>query len=341
MILAAGRGERIQPLSDFVPKPLLSCAGMTLIERLIHSFREAGVSEFTVGVGWRGDLVRQHLAALPESRLIHVVEVPDYQRGPLQTLVSALSTVDDRTFLVCPADYVVAPEMIPSLTSEHSHGSGPRVMTMLVDPKKQGGTPVFGRADGLVAGIGDSATSFEKIGCSAMLLAAGQDFKADCRSALESGATQVVSVINSMVSDGKPVRYVMVRQQWFDVDDIRSFLNVNHHLLKQMASGSPGTLFVPLGQEVDYSGGRQSSVGFDFGVKVIGPTLICQSSHLGSGSKVGPFVTIGRSSHIGEGTSVVESVLFDGSDLPTKAKIRNSAVHGRTVYRSRTKHVTE
>lgn len=329
----------MRPLSGLVPKPLLFCAGMTLIQRLIRSFMEAGVRKFTVGVGWKGDQVRKHLTALPESRLIDVVDVPEYKRGPLQTLVTALSNVDDRTFLVCPADYIVEGETISGLISEHDRGTGPRVMTILVDSNKNEGTPVFGDANGLVAGIGDSAVTFNNVGCSAMLLVAEQSFKADCGAALKEGSTQVVSAINRIVSENKPVRYAVVKQQWFDIDDLSALMRVNHHLLEHMTSSATGTLFVPSGQEVDWRTNLSLSVKLDQGAKVTGPALVCESSLIGGEAIVGPFVTIGRNSHVGARTTVVESVLFEGANLPAGARVENAAVYRKTVYRSESKDV--
>ena len=61
MILAAGRGVRMRPLTDHVPKPLLSAAGRPLIVHLIERLKRAGFSELVVNVS--------HLAAQIEREL--------------------------------------------------------------------------------------------------------------------------------------------------------------------------------------------------------------------------------------------------------------------------------
>lgn len=343
VILAAGRGERMQPLSDLVPKPLLFCAGMTLIERLIHSFRVAGVRKFTVGVGWKGELVREHLMTLSDNNLIDVVDVPNYERGPLQTLVTALSTVNDREFLISPTDYFVVPEAISALLSEHSHGTGSRILTLMVGPNREKGTPVFAGTDGLVAGIGESTEAATSIGSSAMLVIAERSFKSWCTETLEDGAAKVVSAINRMITEGKSVRYAVTKQQWFDIDNLSALLKLNHHLLQNMMSYAKGWLFMPSGQEVIASqrGDLPSSVEFGAGAKVIGPVLISHSCHVGAGATVGPFVTMGRNSRVGPRTSVVESILFGDSEVLARARVENAAVYGQTVYRSESTHVAK
>ena len=55
MILAAGRGERMRPLTDTLPKPLLQAGGKPLITRHIEALARAGVSEIVINTGWQGD----------------------------------------------------------------------------------------------------------------------------------------------------------------------------------------------------------------------------------------------------------------------------------------------
>ena len=61
MILAAGRGERMRPLTDRVPKPLLPVAGRPLIAHLIERLARAGFSELVVNVSHLADQVEREL----------------------------------------------------------------------------------------------------------------------------------------------------------------------------------------------------------------------------------------------------------------------------------------
>jgi N-acetyl-alpha-D-muramate 1-phosphate uridylyltransferase len=55
MILAAGRGERMRPLTDHTPKPLLIVRGRPLIEWHLAALREAGVSDVVINTAWLED----------------------------------------------------------------------------------------------------------------------------------------------------------------------------------------------------------------------------------------------------------------------------------------------
>ena len=60
MILAAGRGERLRPLTDTTPKSLLDVRGQSLLERHLVNIRNAGVETVVINLGWLGaDIVRR------------------------------------------------------------------------------------------------------------------------------------------------------------------------------------------------------------------------------------------------------------------------------------------
>ncbi|MCU0869409.1 MAG: sugar phosphate nucleotidyltransferase, partial [Burkholderiales bacterium] len=61
MVLAAGRGERMRPLTDTVPKPLLRVAGEALIDRHLHALARAGVREVVVNHAHLGERIAAHV----------------------------------------------------------------------------------------------------------------------------------------------------------------------------------------------------------------------------------------------------------------------------------------
>ena len=61
MILAAGRGERMRPLTDRVPKPLLQVGGKPLIVHLIDGLKRGGITDLVINVAYLAPLIESHL----------------------------------------------------------------------------------------------------------------------------------------------------------------------------------------------------------------------------------------------------------------------------------------
>ncbi|MFW9783521.1 MAG: NDP-sugar synthase, partial [Candidatus Heimdallarchaeota archaeon] len=61
IILAAGYGTRLKPLSNKIPKPLIDINGKPLISRVISNFEDAGFNKFCVILGYKKSLIREEL----------------------------------------------------------------------------------------------------------------------------------------------------------------------------------------------------------------------------------------------------------------------------------------
>jgi len=63
MLLAAGRGERMRPLSDHTPKPMLPVNGKPLMQWTMEAMQRAGVQDLVVNTAWLGEQIPQHFGS--------------------------------------------------------------------------------------------------------------------------------------------------------------------------------------------------------------------------------------------------------------------------------------
>ena len=70
MVLAAGLGTRMRPLTDTCPKPLIEVGGKRLMDRMIDPLIEAGVQRIVVNVHWLADQVEDHVSGIKGVDLI-------------------------------------------------------------------------------------------------------------------------------------------------------------------------------------------------------------------------------------------------------------------------------
>ena len=60
LILAAGRGQRMMPLTQHMPKPMLKVAEKPLIEHHINNLKAAGITDIVINLAWQGDKIRDY-----------------------------------------------------------------------------------------------------------------------------------------------------------------------------------------------------------------------------------------------------------------------------------------
>lgn len=107
MILAAGRGERMRPLTDHTPKPLLKAAGKTLIEYNIENLVEAGFNDIVINIAHLGDQIKAYCG--DGRRWQATIAYSDEGELALETaggIAKALPLLGDEPFLVLNADIV-------------------------------------------------------------------------------------------------------------------------------------------------------------------------------------------------------------------------------------------
>jgi MurNAc alpha-1-phosphate uridylyltransferase len=105
LVLAAGRGERMRPLTDKVPKPLLPVAGRPLIAYHLEALARAGIREVVINLAWLGERIR---AALGDGARFGLrISYSDEGAEALETgggIFKALPLLGPEAFLVVNGD---------------------------------------------------------------------------------------------------------------------------------------------------------------------------------------------------------------------------------------------
>lgn len=107
MILAAGRGERLRPLTDTVPKPLVEIGGRTLLDRHLSALTAAGFDEVVINLAWLGEQIEDF--AGNGDRWGLRIEYTREPEGALETaggIRNALDLLGEDPFLVANGDIV-------------------------------------------------------------------------------------------------------------------------------------------------------------------------------------------------------------------------------------------
>jgi len=107
MVLAAGLGTRMRPLTDTKPKPLIEVAGRTLLDRALDNFEAAGVRTIVVNAHYFADQIEAHMSARAANGGAARYLVSDERAELLETgggVAKALPLLDGETLLIANAD---------------------------------------------------------------------------------------------------------------------------------------------------------------------------------------------------------------------------------------------
>ena len=319
-------------LTKTTPKSLVPIAGLTILERLINTLREAGVTSFTVGVGWLGEDICKHLQGLSGSEGIVCANVPNYERGPLETLVCSLEETTADTFLVCPADFMVESKLVSDFIREHEKSEDERILSLAVDPKGKQGSVVVGGKNGAFVGFSvSSKSSKDDLGRSVMLVAGGFDAKSLFKQTLQKGKTTVAEAITKMATKSDAIVPVKVEGYWQDIDTLDDMLDT---LPYAISNASPNmSLSIQSGDSIEVGDIISMPTGtvLNQGVKIIGPVFIGRNSIISEGAVIGPRASLDENTHIPRECEIVNSILFNNPLLQEGTQIRDAIVRAEEV----------
>lgn len=131
MVLAAGMGARMRPLTDRLPKPLVRLDGRALIDHVLDRLAAAGVSQAVVNVHYLADLIETHVA----GRQAPAVTISDERDSLLDTgggVVRALRLLGSEPFFIHNSDSVWIERQTPALERMIAAWDSARMDTLML-----------------------------------------------------------------------------------------------------------------------------------------------------------------------------------------------------------------
>ncbi len=241
LIIASGQGLRLKGRGDV--KPLVPLLGLPLIERVILSAREAGIREFVVVVGYKGDEVTAFLEGL-EARYglsIRTVRNDEWQKENGLSVLKAKDVLRD-DFLLLMGDHIFDPAILRRLIEE---GVKAGEVVLAVDRRVRD-NPYVDMGDvtkvlvdkGGIKAIGKDLDSYNAFD-TGIFLCTPALFDAIAES-IERGDTTLSGGIRVLARRGKARAFDIGDGYWVDVDDEEAFRRAEEVLLSTLRKASDG-----------------------------------------------------------------------------------------------------
>jgi choline kinase len=112
LVLAAGIGKRLAPLTEERPKGLIELGGRSLLARLLDGLQAAGARETAIVVGYRQEQIRAHLGDRHRGMPVRYLENPAYTKGPRLSLWTGRGEFEQDDVILADGDVLFAPALL-------------------------------------------------------------------------------------------------------------------------------------------------------------------------------------------------------------------------------------
>lgn len=149
VIMAGGKGTRLLPLTNVIPKPLIPISDKTIMEEIMIQFKKAGCDEFYVSVNYMMETIKEYFSRKPEWNIEYIQE-----KKPLGTGGSLylLKNKIDKTFFVTNCDTIMGINLHDLLSYHKSNNNMITVVSAVKTIHIPYGT-IETKVDGLISGM--------------------------------------------------------------------------------------------------------------------------------------------------------------------------------------------
>lgn len=301
VILAAGEGSRLRPLTNTRPKPMLPVANRPVLEYVIDATREAGIDEVVLVVGYKADRIQDYFQDGDDFGVAIEYAFQDTQLGTGDAVARAAEYVSD-TFVVLNGDRILDPSVIEAVATERRTTGDPSIAVTHFDEPGLYGV-VERDDDGYVTDIQEKppqhAISTDLI--NAGVYGFGPEIFDRIADTSRRGELPLTAVLSSDLAE-HPVRTVPYTGRWLDVTRPWDLVAVNTDLL-------------------DAGGGDRAESA------AIEPSAyVTESAAIGANSRVYPNASVLRGTAIGTNVRIESNATVRNSILMDDVRVGAGSV---------------
>lgn len=325
VILAAGKGERLRPLTDDRPKVLLKVANRAIIEYVLDNLYPF-VDEFIIIVKYQKEKLIEYLGDEYRGKPITYVDQVDGE-GTAKAIYSAKSYIEDGPFLVVNGDIYFEREALKGILQASRNNDAVILVKEFADLSNFGKIEVSGD---LVREIKEKPGKVGGYANLGVYLFRPDVFEFIERTEIsERGEYEITDTINLMIKAGKRVAYLVYNGYWNDIGRPWSLLELNEYVLKTRLKHKirgiveEGATIIP---PVEIGEGTIIRSGS----YIIGPVKIGENSKIGPNCLIRPYTSIGSHCHIGNAVEIKNSIIMNHSNAPHLNYVGDSIIGENT-----------
>jgi len=317
VVLAAGEGVRLQPITATRPKHLIKVGGKSILEHCLDALKFSGVTEVIIVTHYMGDAIRQFFGDGKKLGL-NIAYVEQAEMLGTGNAVSVVEPYVDGDFVLVYGDLLFAPEAVADVVSLYEAEKPAAVMAVVpVEKPESYGVvelenarivkcivekPAAGESPSNLANAGlyvFSKEIFDKI----------KQTKASIR-----GEWELTDALSLLIEGGKTVLASKIaKSDWMDIGRPWDLLEANSWALKRMEHKVYGT--VENGAHLVGPVTVTETARVRSGAYIEGPSFIGEGSDIGPNCYIRPCTSLGKNVRVGNACEVKNSIVMDGTHV--------------------------
>lgn len=329
VILSAGEGTRMRPLTLSRPKTMIPVGGKPIVQYNVEALRDAGVKDILMIVGYHEEMVKAHFKDGIELG-VNISYVTQKERLGTAHAIGMAEEHMDGPFIVLNGDIIIDPDLLGELISKYDSGDAQSMMilTEVENPSAFGVVEMDGE---WVIKIVEKPKKGEEP--SNLINTGIYVFNRDIFSCIDKtpisarGEYEITDSLQMQMDDGLNVMGLKTDKKWIDVGRPWELLEINEQILSTMKCDIQGEIE----KEVNINGtivlGKGSIIRS--GTYIQGPIYIGENCDIGPNTYLRGHTYLGNNVSVGNAVEIKNSIIMDGTNVNHLTYVGDSIIGAR------------
>ncbi len=331
VVLAAGKGERLWPLTETTPKPMLPLAGQPIIEHTLRGLVKAGIREIAIVTSYKEERVKEFVGDGSQLGFHAFFIHQESPKGTADALRSCKTWLEDESkFILIYGDDYYSTKSITKFVD-----TGARSRDSIVAAVESQDPSRFGRLEiekGRIQGIREKAASEMPAEVNAGIYLLNDSILKIVVNLEQSsrGEFELTDAVNQLINSGERViAFRLENDDWQSITYPWELIEANFRKLETIPhSVSKGRVEKGARLVRPVQLGKGSVI--KAGCRIEGPVIIGEGCVIGPNAYIRPFTSIGRNCKVGASCEVKGSILMDDAKVPHLSYIGDSIIGSGT-----------
>lgn len=339
VVLAAGEGVRLRPLTVTRPKHLIPVGGKPLLENTLLAVKSAGLDEAVIIVHYMAEKIKEHFGDGSKLGMKLEYVLQREVRGTADAVIPAEPYVSD-DFLMLYGDLYVTTKVVKAVLKAHESEGNPAAMAVV--PVKQPEHYGIIKLDGSrVTNIiekpkpGEAPTNLANAGVYVLPTLIFEKIRQTPPS--PRGEYEITDSLRFLAQEQPLVAVQISPEEWLDVGRPWDLLEANRRVLANAELKVNG--YVEEGARLVGPVGVSAGARVRSGAYIEGPVFIGENSDIGPDCFIKPYTSIGEDVHIGNACKVENSIIMDKTKIGHACYIGDSIIGRECDFGAGTKTV--